>query len=790
MLKRQWIIVALVAGLAIITALLVRSVPTFARDAGPAAVLGTPSPTLDAPRPATALHSPSNVITATSAADIAAAMGIQAGDLVSASLSGSDPRGAGIAANPVGKHFPTQGDTFVILSTGLVESAEWPNHEEDLSFELDGLFNVEGNDLVQLWLQLRVPEGRNCANVDFTFYSEEYPEWVDSEFNDTFTAELGGTNIVISGSEVTAPLNFAFDTEGNIMSVNSVFGFVAETGTTYDGGTSLLRAQTPVVPGSVIDVVFSVQDLGDSILDSAVFLDKFFWSAGAGCGSGAQEDTDGDGLLDKWETDGVTVRVDGADVFVDLPAMGANPLHKDIFVEVDYMAAEPGCLPFIDYCFSGHTHEPKYEAMQRIIYSFFLAPVPNPDGKDGINLHVDYGPRGIMNPVTLEQWGSRSSSNALRHDEVLGAGGVGGYKWSEFKAIKKANFSKAREPFFHYAVFAHILGGPSPGTSGLSRGIGASDFIVTLGKWDQGTGTVTDQAGTFMHELGHNLGLRHSGRTDLLDTNFKPNYLSVMNYAFQTRGLRVGSKDFFFDYSRWELPTLDEDSLDETVGLQVAPALSDYGTRYWCAMNDEEIVNSVSAIDWNCDGTANDVDVKENINEGPDWRHDTRTSKLRSYADWDNLVFTGGAIGQPGAEPVLTDETEINEITFEQDATLTTDYGVSVGSAGDLQFLTGNTAVYTFTITSLGINTDTYTVTATSSLGWGSLGTVPASVTLQGGGYAEVAIKVNLPQVPTPGSVETLLLNAASQTNPRAEDQHSVDIYVPVRIFLPLVIRN
>ena len=37
-----------------------------------------------------------------------------------------------------------------------------------------------------------------------------------------------------------------------------------------------------------------------------------------------------------------------------------------------------------------------------------------------------------------------------------------------------------------------------------------------------------------MHELGHNLGLRHGG-DDL--PNFKPNYLSVMNYSFQLTGL-------------------------------------------------------------------------------------------------------------------------------------------------------------------------------------------------------------------------------------------------------------
>ena len=40
-------------------------------------------------------------------------------------------------------------------------------------------------------------------------------------------------------------------------------------------------------------------------------------------------DTDGDGLLDGWEVHGVNG--------IDLPGKGASPLHKDIFVEMDYM---------------------------------------------------------------------------------------------------------------------------------------------------------------------------------------------------------------------------------------------------------------------------------------------------------------------------------------------------------------------------------------------------------------------------------------------------------------------
>ncbi len=230
---------------------------------------------------------PAAIITPTAAQDLAFAMGVDASDLISATLNGSDPKGVGIGTTPL-SGFPTQGTTFAILSTGWAADAELPNDSEGLSTVLGGLNNSQGNDLVQLALRVHVPADKNCLHVDFKFFSEEFPEYVGFSFNDTFTAELGGTNIVISGNSVSAPLNFAFDTQHQIISVNTVFGVAANTGTTYDGMTPLLRTQTPVTPTTTTDIVFSVQDLGDSIYDSAVFLDRFVWTNESPCGTGAQ----------------------------------------------------------------------------------------------------------------------------------------------------------------------------------------------------------------------------------------------------------------------------------------------------------------------------------------------------------------------------------------------------------------------------------------------------------------------------------------------------------------------
>ncbi len=567
--------------------------------------------------------------------------------------------------------FPARGATFAVLATGLAADAGKPNDSDRLSTELDGLNNDQGQDLVRLHLQLKVPETINCASFGFAYYSEEFTEYVGSDFNDTFTAQLTESNLPIVNNSVDAPGNFAFDTEGNIISVNTSFGVAANTGTTYDGGTPPLRARTAVVPGSTIDLYFSIQDLGDSVYDSAVFLDNFFWSEDPNCEEGASVDTDGDGLLDLWETNGLTVTVGGVTEFVNLPAMGANPQRKDIFIEVDYMEEKDAEGKLI------HTHQPIAKAITDTVTAFKNAPVTNVDGATGIQLHVDYGKNAPLTYGSGEAktWGALSNSDALTHTTNLGED-VGGYSWAAFDAIKETHFTPGRAAVFHYSMWIHRLPESYNGSSGQSRNpaafaSGASDFIVSLGGWQDDVGTSWDQAGTFMHELGHNLGLRHGGPDH---TNYKPNYLSVMSYAFQFHGLIRNKTQGNFDYSRFKLPDLDENKLNETQGIITnttvitgATAITDvYGTYWFCP--DERITNTDKAadkLDWNCDKTYEES-ASANINRGYNDDPSYDNSVLISQSDWDLLVYTGGALGQPGASVVLPDVTEVREITKEE----------------------------------------------------------------------------------------------------------------------------
>jgi hypothetical protein len=120
-------------------------------------------------------------------------------------------------------------------------------------------------------------------------------------------------------------------------------------------------------------------------------------------------------------------------------------------------------------------------------------------------------------------------------------------------------------------------------------------FVDTIGRG-------RDQAPTLMHELGHNLALGHGGRDK---TNCKPNYRSVMNYAW---GLDPGRR---LDYSREELPSLYELELDEPFGLGT-------GVGGWVVYGgvagSTRVRPAPGGVDWNDDGIIDPNATSADIN--------------------------------------------------------------------------------------------------------------------------------------------------------------------------------
>jgi uncharacterized repeat protein (TIGR01451 family) len=203
--------------------------------------------------------------------------------------------------------FPTDGSTYGILTTGSSAAVENPGVFASTS--LNGP-SVRGNtdfDVTILKIDLQVPANNNCLTLNFQFFSEEFPQFVGRNFNDAFIAELDNSTWATSGSVISAPNNFAFDANGDVVSVNSSgvtqMAPANALGTAFDGGltpggagdsngaaTTLLSASTPITAGSH-SLYLSIFDQGDRILDSAVFLDDLVLGVveqGA-CIPGAQE---------------------------------------------------------------------------------------------------------------------------------------------------------------------------------------------------------------------------------------------------------------------------------------------------------------------------------------------------------------------------------------------------------------------------------------------------------------------------------------------------------------------
>jgi hypothetical protein len=257
----------------------------------------------------------------------------------------------------------------------------------------------------------------------------------------------------------------------------------------------------------------------------------------------ANADTDGDGLLDTWEIWGINnnnrtpTSIDFSST-PDLRLPDANVDHKDLYVEVDAMR---------DIAPTGSLY-PDPNALNDVVAAFRAAPnslVQNPDGRDGVELHIQRDETDIPFQATwntFDVYGWPTDFDRIKSNTNPTVAGGFGTVMERSNIANFANIRAAKALAYRYCIFANRWGPMTPGTGSSGHAeLPGNDFYVTLGGFTPFGGTRQDQAGTFMHELGHTLGLHHGGEVSARTGTLTPGTATItgLNTANLFPGLRV-----------------------------------------------------------------------------------------------------------------------------------------------------------------------------------------------------------------------------------------------------------
>jgi len=343
---------------------------------------------------------------------------------------------------------------------------------------------------------------------------------------------------------------------------------------------------------------------GDSVCDDA--------EARYGTRSNAR-DSDGDGFSDRAELFGLSD--------LDLRHYGANPMRKDVFLEIDYYA----------------DRKPTDRTVQLMVDAFAAAPNVNPDGSTGIQLHV----------LVDDAIASADVDPQIDRDGV------------DMETFMSTYFEPRRAQVFHYALAAASLQPDTDGTALLGTSFAIPNNFLATGLPTAAQIAAADPsvdydrvvATVLMHELGHNLGLRHGGNEN---RNKKPNYLSVMNYSFSVSGIiRDGVPTL--DYSRVTTAAVSEAQLNELAAFApVSPTtesqLSRYSVHTCTKTGSANPVcgllpgNASVNLDFNRNGSVQSANLALDL----DGDGTATTTFSASQNDWLKLIYHGGnTLGDP-----------------------------------------------------------------------------------------------------------------------------------------------
>lgn len=211
-------------------------------------------------------------------------------------------------------------DTGIILTTGDVTESFTTNNNADTSDNPDGgntyfdanltsLTPDAINDVVVFEFDATLDPTATVLTIDYQFMSEEYTEYVGSEYNDTFAYFVSGPGLtgtqniaLVPGTSEIVSINTINNTSHSEQYLNNSTGTITME---YDGITKKLRATaTGLTPGETYHVKFAIGDTSDYSYDSAILINLITGYSDTdddGVSDDADLDDDNDGILDTVE---------------------------------------------------------------------------------------------------------------------------------------------------------------------------------------------------------------------------------------------------------------------------------------------------------------------------------------------------------------------------------------------------------------------------------------------------------------------------------------------------------
>ncbi len=183
-----------------------------------------------------------------------------------------DVPGPNVDPGPGGRE--TVGDNFISssddISTDLGTSGD---------SNLDSLAGFTTFDAAVLEFKFQFGDGTVGGDLffNFVFASEEYVNFIGSQFNDVFGFFVDGTNIaLVPGTSDAITVNTINNTANSGYYVNNVANEsgipVAGRDTSFDGMTTVITAQSLGLGSGEHTMKFAVADTSDGLLDAGVFL--------------------------------------------------------------------------------------------------------------------------------------------------------------------------------------------------------------------------------------------------------------------------------------------------------------------------------------------------------------------------------------------------------------------------------------------------------------------------------------------------------------------------------------